>query len=93
MAFDYVMLGNVFKSRSKKRFKSHYDWGDLEKALKKSNASVYALGGVTKGRIQESKLLGFSGTVIMGAIWDSTEAISAFKEIQEYNQKAKSVSR
>jgi thiamine-phosphate pyrophosphorylase len=47
-----------------------------------SGKQVIALGGIDEDKIEICRALGFSGVAVLGAIWNSTNAVEKFKKIQ-----------
>ncbi len=80
--FDYIILNNIFKSRSDKKFKQFHDWTKLENNLKEIPHKVFARGGVTRSKLPEVRNLGFKGATIMNDIWSSDDPVGYFKEIK-----------
>ena len=68
---DYYFLSPAFNSISKEACRPALDLeavkGAFEKGLLGNN--VYALGGVTPGRIPMLKEIGFGGIAVLGALW------------------------
>lgn len=80
--FDYVILNNIFKSRSDENFKQFHDWTKLENSLKEIQNKVIARGGITLSKLPEVKNLGFKGATFMNEIWSSDDPLEKFKEIK-----------
>lgn len=88
--YDYILLNNIFKSRSKKLFKSHYDWTEIEETLKILNDKrVMAMGGISEKKLPSLKNLGFSGAVLKSAVWNDPDPVDAFKRLMESAKYAK----
>ncbi len=85
--FDYLILNNIFKSRSKKSFKRYHDWTKLENTLKNRSHKILARGGVKKEKIPEIRNLGFDGATFMRELWDSEDPIQKFLEISDLANK------
>ncbi|OFY63197.1 MAG: hypothetical protein A3H98_14395 [Bacteroidetes bacterium RIFCSPLOWO2_02_FULL_36_8] len=84
ISFDYVFLGPVYNSISKKESKSKkYNLNDLKETLLNSKADVVALGGISSDKIKEIKNLGFKGVAVLGGVWNSANPLTAFSKIQK----------
>lgn len=83
LLYDYVFLYPVFKSTSKKKFNSAFNWTKVENSLAKTSVKVFAAGGVTLGKIPEVKNLGFDGIVLRKAIWETEDPVNAFLEVKD----------
>lgn len=88
--YDYLVLNNIFKSRSKKVFKSHFDWTEIEKTLHNlGNKRVIASGGISDKKMPTLKNLGFSGVLVKSAIWEAEDPVQAFQRTKEAAKYAK----
>ena len=81
--YDYLILNNVFKSRSSKSYKQYHDWTQLENFLYKESQKILARGGVTKEKLPEINNLGFAGATVMEYIWTSEDPVRAFMDLKE----------
>lgn len=66
--FDYAFLSPIFPSISKSGYRATFDHVEL-RALLASKPNIYALGGVTHGRLASLASLGFHGAAMLGAAW------------------------
>ncbi|WP_215226109.1 thiamine phosphate synthase [Echinicola shivajiensis] len=87
---EYGFLSPIFDSISKQGYKAGFDHELLKKWMidhkSRLGFSIYALGGINRGKILSAREVGFDGAVIMGSIWkikDSTSRISAFRELSK----------
>lgn len=80
--FDYVFLGPVFDSISKKEYKAIELKDDLKK-LKKRSSKLIALGGITKHNAVEPIAWGFDGIAVLGSIWEAKDPIDEFKQLNK----------
>jgi len=78
--YDYIFLSPVFNSLSKKRYKSAFAEKDLIPFLK-AHKNVVALGGIEPGTIRAAKALGFKGSATLGFIWESKDAVRAYRQL------------
>ena len=80
--YDYVMLSPIYNSVSVNGAQAGYAFGSLKKVIKEIGGDkIVALGGLEASKIDDAKLLGFSGVALLGAIWDSNR-----KPIDVYNE-------
>lgn len=68
---DYVSLSPIFDSVSKRGYTSAFTAGEIARAVSAGviDSKVYALGGVTFGRLAEVRDMGFGGAMILGDAW------------------------
>ena len=90
--FEYGFLSPVFDSISKEGYKSKFDFSELKLFLKDrklahsagaASRQLLALGGIEEDKVEKVKELGFSGIVLLGAIWQSENPLEKFKRIKE----------
>lgn len=85
--WDYVFLCPIFQSISKARYAPSWSANELTDVLKqchsKTNAQIYALGGVDSSRAVEAKQIGFDGVVLHGVLWKVSDALQAFNVIRK----------
>lgn len=67
--YDYVFLSPVFDSISKQGYRAAFTRGELAEARDILSRNVYALGGVTLGRLPLVERLGFAGAAMLGGFW------------------------
>ena len=75
--FNYVFLSPVFDSISKQGYR-----GKKEVVVKLNYDNIIALGGVCSKNINEVKHLGYNGAALLGSIWNSSEPVSTFRNLQ-----------
>ena len=77
---DYVFLSPVFDSISKTGYAAAFpDGAELSDRLICSRYPVYALGGVTRERLEEVHALGFAGAALLGAVWEAADPVAEFQ--------------
>ena len=69
LSLDYVFLNSVFTSHSYFNKDEEAGVNLLKSILNKANIPVYALGGVTKDRIDVVRAAGFQGVGLSSAVW------------------------
>ena len=50
--------------------------------VKRCQVPVIALGGISVGRVAEASKMGFEGVAILGAVWQASDPVKAFDELQ-----------
>lgn len=68
---DYLFLSPIYDSLSKAGYRSAFPSETLRRAAAEGliDRHVFALGGVTPGRIRELAEIGFGGAAFLGYIW------------------------
>jgi thiamine-phosphate pyrophosphorylase len=83
--YDRLLVSPIFPSFSKPGHApdARLSPSDLKSGLAlPRRAEVIALGGINASRIPACRELGFDGVAILGAIWQATDPVRAFAEIQ-----------
>lgn len=84
--YQYGLISPVFDSITKKNYPAKFSENELTDVIQSSSIPLYALGGIDVQNIDKIKRLGFSGTVVMGAIWkeeNTCKIVDKFKRLQE----------
>lgn len=73
---DYVFLSPIYNSISKEGYDSAFSYDNLKEAQQAGiiDFKVMALGGINLECFAEIKSLGFGGAVLLGDIWQRTDA-------------------
>lgn len=74
--YDYVFISPVYPSISKPGYKPEFTISQLRPYL---GERIYALGGVTPGRLDELESAGFGGAAMLGALWKARIDESQFR--------------
>lgn len=71
---DYVFLSPIFNSISKQGYASTFAPQTLLEAKEQGiiDEKVFALGGITADKIEETKRYGFGGAALLGDVWSRT---------------------
>jgi thiamine-phosphate pyrophosphorylase len=78
-----LLFSPVFASISKPGYGPAFDHEELRAALLlPRRAEVIALGGIDAASIPACGELGFDGVAVLGAIWQATDPVRAFAELQ-----------
>ena len=79
-----VLFSPVFPSISKVGYFPRVAHEDLKSILAISRtAQVIALGGIDSARVPFCRELGFDGVAVLGAIWQSSDPVCAFRTLQQ----------
>ena len=79
----YVFLSPVFDSISKDGYLSPFSINDIATFFQTPQSpKTIALGGIDKLNISKCKDMGFDGVALMGAVWNSKQAIKNFLDCQ-----------
>ena len=73
---DYAFLSPIYPSISKPGYHVDFDFNELRNNV---NNKIFALGGVTKSRIEEIAGIGFGGAAMLGAAWKAEINSEHFK--------------
>lgn len=78
-----LLFSPVFASISKPGYGPVFDHEELRSVLAlPRRAEVIALGGIDALRIPSCGALGFDGVAVLGALWQSSDPLRAFNELQ-----------
>jgi len=86
--YQYLFLSPIFESISKPGYHSSFDLTLLAEELRnlerenQNLPDVIALGGVNAENILKIKEAGFSGSAILGAVWQNENQVEAFQKIK-----------
>lgn len=78
--FDYAFYGPVFDSISKKGYKPTMS-NEIVGAV--PPVKLIAIGGIDEGNCLLPFERGYDGVAVLGAIWERTDPVKAFKNIQQ----------
>ena len=77
VSFDYVLLSPVFSSISKQGYEGRgFD-------VTQSSKKIIGMGGINKETIRATCDLGYKGVGILGGVWNTTDPLTSFIEIQQ----------
>ncbi|MDO7845279.1 thiamine phosphate synthase [Hymenobacter sp. M29] len=86
--YDYVFLSPVFDSLSKSNYMAGFELSTVAEALRQLRRragyvpQVLALGGIEAHRLAAVQQAGFAGAAVLGAVWQSTNPVAAFRALQ-----------
>jgi len=79
---DYVILGPIFETPSKREFGDPLGLAVLADACRRSSAPVFAIGGVTRERIESVRGAGAFGVAMIGGILGREDVGKATADMQ-----------
>jgi thiamine-phosphate pyrophosphorylase len=83
LKLDYVFLGPVYDSISKKGYLSKIDPGSASSFLhKRRSFEVIAIGGIGAVNIGQLRDAGFDGAALLGSVWTDDDPSGTFRIIQ-----------
>jgi thiamine-phosphate pyrophosphorylase len=80
---DYVVFGPVFDTPSKRSYGSPFGLDGLADACRHASVPVFAIGGVTSGRVHDVRRAGAHGVAVIGAILRQVDVVAATRELVE----------
>lgn len=78
---DYVVFGPVYDTPSKRPFGPPVGLGALADACRQSTVPVFAIGGMTSGRVRDVRQAGAHGVAVIGAVLARDDVAAATKEL------------
>ncbi|SFP06853.1 thiamine-phosphate pyrophosphorylase [Pseudarcicella hirudinis] len=90
VSLDYVFLSPVYHSISKAGYPAGFELPDLKRFFQKTEIKtpVIALGGVSAEKIMELREIGFSGTALLGSIWQAENPLINWQKSLENTQNS-----
>ncbi|MCC3151768.1 thiamine phosphate synthase [Hymenobacter sp. BT770] len=86
--YDYVFLSPIFDSLSKEQYPAAFDLQAVAAVLRQLPRrttyapQVVALGGIEAHRLATVQQAGFAGAAVLGAVWQSSDPVAAFRGLQ-----------
>lgn len=80
--YEYVFVGPLFDSLSKEGYTGK-GLAFFEALALEQRSRCVAIGGIQQQKIAELKNAGFAGMAVIGAVWNSSDPLRAFREIKE----------
>jgi thiamine-phosphate pyrophosphorylase len=78
---DYIVLGPIYETPSKKMFGSPLGIHTLEQACRSVHIPIFGIGGVTAARVCEMRRAGAFGAAVITAILSAHDVESATREL------------
>jgi thiamine-phosphate pyrophosphorylase len=80
--YNYLLFGPIFPSISKPGYRPRIPFEECSAAVKAATGCVVAIGGITAQTAPQARRAGFSGVAVLGAVWNSPDPRSAYREIR-----------
>jgi thiamine-phosphate pyrophosphorylase len=78
---DYVFFGPVFNSISKTGYESQLS---ADFAVPPHQTRIFAIGGVSAGRLAQLKQMNFDGAAVLGTLWHQQDSpLAEFKKLKK----------
>lgn len=77
---DFVVLGPVYETPSKRRYGAPLGLGPLERAAARCRIPIFAIGGITVPRVREVRRAGAYGVAVVSAILEADDVTGATRE-------------
>jgi thiamine-phosphate pyrophosphorylase len=83
--YDYIFLSPLFDSISKEGYPAGFNMEEIKGFLIKYNSfpKLMALGGIDETNIEKVIEAGFSGAVLLGALWKEKNSLEKFRQIKK----------
>lgn len=78
---DFVVLGPVYETPSKRIYGAPLGLGPLERAAARSRIPVFAIGGITTSRVREVRRAGAFGVAVVSAILEADDVTGATRDL------------
>jgi thiamine-phosphate pyrophosphorylase len=77
---DFVVLGPIFETPSKLSFGAPLGLAELERARQRCRIPLFAIGGITKGRVHDVQRAGAFGIAVVGAVMAANDVERSCQE-------------
>jgi len=78
---DFIVLGPIFETPSKRAFGHPIGLGELERARMRCRVPLFAIGGVTAARVREVVKAGAHGVAVVGSVMAADDVERAAREL------------
>ena len=78
---DYIVFGPIFDTPSKRMFGSPVGLSALADVCRQSTIPVFAIGGITRARVEEVRRAGAYGVAVIGAVLARDDVGTAVSEL------------
>jgi thiamine-phosphate pyrophosphorylase len=78
---DFVVLGPIFATPSKRAFGPPIGLGELERARMRCRVPLFGIGGVTASRVREVVQAGAHGVAVVGSVMAADDVERAAREL------------
>lgn len=78
---DFVVLGPVYDTPSKRGYGAPLGLGPLERAAARCRIPIFAIGGITTTRVREVRRAGAFGVAVVAAILEADDVAGATRDL------------
>jgi thiamine-phosphate pyrophosphorylase len=78
---DFILLGPIFETPSKRAFGPPIGLDELERARKRCRTPLFGIGGITKDRVRDVIRAGARGVAVVGSVMAAEDIERASSEI------------
>lgn len=78
---DFVVLGPIFDTPSKRAFGPPVGLGELERARMRCRVPLFGIGGITKDRVRDVLKAGARGVAVVGSLMAAEDVERAAREL------------
>lgn len=78
---DFVVLGPIFETPSKRAFGPPIGLRELERARMRCRAPLFGIGGITKDRVRDVRKAGAHGVAVVGSVMAAEDVERASREL------------
>ena len=78
---DFIVLGPVFETPSKRAFGPPIGLGELERARMRCRVPLFAIGGITQQRVRDVLKAGARGVAVVGSVMAAEDVECASREL------------
>jgi len=78
---DFVVLGPIFETPSKRAFGPPIGLNELERARMRCRVPLFGIGGITKDRVRDVRKAGAHGVAVVGSVMAAEDVARAAREL------------
>ena len=78
---DFVVLGPIFETPSKRAFGPPIGLGELERARMRCRVPLFGIGGITQDRVRDVLKAGARGVAVIGSVMAAEDVERAAREL------------
>lgn len=78
---DFIVLGPIFETPSKRAFGPPIGLRELERARTRCRVPLFGIGGITKDRVREVRHAGAHGVAVVGSVMAAEDVERAAREL------------
>jgi thiamine-phosphate pyrophosphorylase len=78
---DFVVLGPIFDTPSKRAFGPPIGLGELERARTRCRVPLFGIGGITRERVRDVRKAGAHGVAVIGSVMAAADVERAVRDL------------